>query len=161
MSPGLYYQYLSSAKFHTNHFLHALGNPPGTSHSTRATIVSLSRPLYWLNGKKTYQNIARYFEPARYEFKIVRSFWNLTDVSEPVLQNRFSLSRHRDNLTYLPYCRIYALKNWVSNGSDNGLSPVWCQAITWTNAGLLLTWPIWTNFVEIQIKIQFIFIHEN
>ena len=32
---------------------------------------------------------------------------------------------------------IYASGNWVSNGSDNGLSPVRRQAITWTNTDSL------------------------
>ena len=27
------------------------------------------------------------------------------------------------------------------NGSDNGLSPGWCQAIIWTSAGILLIGP--------------------
>ena len=34
-------------------------------------------------------------------------------------------------------------------GSDNGLSPDRRQAIIWTNAGLLLIWPLGTNFSEI------------
>ena len=37
-------------------------------------------------------------------------------------------------------------------GSDNGLSPGWRQAIIWTNAGILLTGPLETNFSEILIK---------
>ena len=44
--------------------------------------------------------------------------------------------------------------NWVSVGLGNGLSPVWRQAITWTNAGLLSIGPLGTNFSGIQIKIQ-------
>ena len=39
-------------------------------------------------------------------------------------------------------------------GSDNGLSPAWCQAIIWTNAGILLIGPLGTNFSEILIEIQ-------
>ena len=39
-------------------------------------------------------------------------------------------------------------------GSDNGLSHGWCQAIIWTNAGILLIGPIGTNFSEILIRIQ-------
>ena len=39
-------------------------------------------------------------------------------------------------------------------GSDNGLSPGWCQAIIWTNAGILLIGPLGTNFSEILIEIQ-------
>ena len=38
-------------------------------------------------------------------------------------------------------------------GSDNGLSPGRCQAIIWTNAWILLTGPLWTNFSKILIKI--------
>ena len=37
-------------------------------------------------------------------------------------------------------------------GSDNGLLPGRCQAIIWTNAGLLLIEPIGTNFCEILIE---------
>ena len=33
-------------------------------------------------------------------------------------------------------------------GSDNGLSPGRRQAIIWTNAGILLIWPLGTNFSE-------------
>ena len=39
-------------------------------------------------------------------------------------------------------------------GSDNGLSPGQCQAIIWTNAGILLIWPLGTKFSEILIKIH-------
>ena len=38
-------------------------------------------------------------------------------------------------------------------GSDNGLPLGWCQAIIWTNAGILLIRPLRTNFREILIKI--------
>ena len=34
-------------------------------------------------------------------------------------------------------------------GSDYGLSPGQRQAIIWTNAGILLIWPLETNFSEI------------
>ena len=39
----------------------------------------------------------------------------------------------------------YASVNWVSIGSDNGLSPDRCQAVIWTNAGILLFGPLGTN----------------
>ena len=39
-------------------------------------------------------------------------------------------------------------------GSDNGLSPGRRQAIIWTNAGISLTGPLWTNSSEILIGIQ-------
>ena len=39
-------------------------------------------------------------------------------------------------------------------GSDNGLSPGRRQAIIWTNDGILLIWPLETNFSEILIEIR-------
>ena len=39
-------------------------------------------------------------------------------------------------------------------GSDNGLSPGWCQAIIWTNAGILLIGPLGISFSEILIAIH-------
>ena len=39
-------------------------------------------------------------------------------------------------------------------GLDNGLSPGRPQAIIWTNAGILLTEPLGTNFREILIAIE-------
>ena len=39
-------------------------------------------------------------------------------------------------------------------GSDNGLTPHRCKAIIRTNAGILLTGPLGTNFSEILIKIH-------
>ena len=47
---------------------------------------------------------------------------------------------------------IYAsLIRWIIIGSGNGLSPVRCQAITWTNADLLSIESIGTSFSEIMI----------
>ena len=62
------------------------------------------------------------------------------------------------------YQKITFLTHWgrvthicVSNitiiGSDNGLSPGWHQAITWTNAGILSIGTLGTNFSEILIEI--------
>ena len=39
-------------------------------------------------------------------------------------------------------------------GSDNGLAPGRCQAIIWTNDGMLSIGPLGTNFSEILIGIQ-------
>ena len=38
--------------------------------------------------------------------------------------------------------------------SDNGFCTGQYQAIIWTNAGILLTWPLGTNFSEMLIKIH-------
>ena len=53
-----------------------------------------------------------------------------------------------------PHYRIYASMNWVSIGSNNGLSPDRRQAIIWTNAGILLIGRLGTNFIEILIEIH-------
>ena len=39
-------------------------------------------------------------------------------------------------------------------GSDNGLSPGRRQAIIWTNSGMLLIWPLGTNFSEMLIEVH-------
>ena len=60
-------------------------------------------------------------------------------------------------LTHLFRVCIYASVKWVSIGSGNGLSPIRCQAITWTNADLLSIGPLGTNFSDIWIKCNFSF----
>ena len=46
-------------------------------------------------------------------------------------------------------CTTYMSVNCVRIGSENGLLPVGCQAITWTNAGLLSIELLGTHFSEI------------
>ena len=55
--------------------------------------------------------------------------------------------------TVQPICHICVSKLTII-GSQNGLLPGRCQAIIWTNAGILLIWPFQTNFSEISIDIQ-------
>ena len=69
---------------------------------------------------------------------------------------------------YIYFChcgvnRVLIHWGWVTHicvgklttiGSDNGLPPGRCQAIIWTNAGILFTGPLGTNPSEILIKIQ-------
>ena len=64
----------------------------------------------------------------------------------------------------LPQCQLthwgrvtcICVSNATSNGSDNGLSPGWRQAIIRTNAGILLPviWTLGTKFSEIIGKIH-------
>ena len=55
-----------------------------------------------------------------------------------------------DFLTHLPLVPyIYASVNRVNIGSDNALSPIRCQAIIKTNAGLLSIRPLGTYFSAI------------
>ena len=48
----------------------------------------------------------------------------------------------------------YVPVNYVIIGSDNCLSFIQCQAIIWTNAGVLFIGPLATNFRENQIEIR-------
>ena len=66
--------------------------------------------------------------------------------------NEISLHFHSKLIS--PLYHIYASVNWVSTGSDNALSPIWCQAIILTNAGSLSIGLLGTKFSEILIKIQ-------
>ena len=50
-------------------------------------------------------------------------------------------------VTHICVCKLTII------GSDNGLSPDRRQAIIWTNAGILLIWPLGTNFSEMLIEI--------
>ena len=51
----------------------------------------------------------------------------------------------------------YLSEDRVIAGSDNGLSPVRCQSMTWTNAELFCIGPSWISFNEISIKTQICF----
>ena len=96
---------------------------------------------------------------------------------DKVIDNRLQLNPGRISLTRWglnkrPEQNSCHLSHWgqvthicVSNlpiiGSDNDLAPGWCQAIIWTNAGLLLIWSLGTNFGEIFKQNSYIFIQEN
>ena len=56
-------------------------------------------------------------------------------------------------LTHWGQVRHICVNKLTIIGSDNGLSPGQCQAIIWTNAGILLIGPLGTNFSEILIEI--------
>ena len=77
-------------------------------------------------------------------------------------------SQYEDHIFIQPWHYLYMLNRPLTHwgrvthicvgkltiiGSDNGLSPGRCQAIIWTNAGILLIRPLGTNFSEILIKI--------
>ena len=57
-----------------------------------------------------------------------------------------------DPLTHWGRVTHICVGNLTIIGPDNGLSPGRCQAIIWTNAGILLIEPLRTNFSEISIK---------
>ena len=74
--------------------------------------------------------------------------------------NPVSINGPRRKLDVLPLLTHWGrvthicVNNVTIIGSDNGLLPVRCQAIIWTNAGVLLIWPLGTNFDEILIEIR-------
>ena len=55
---------------------------------------------------------------------------------------------HWDRVTHICVSKL------TSIGSDNDLSPGRRQASFWTNAGILLIWPLETNFSEILIELH-------
>ena len=66
----------------------------------------------------------------------------------------WSALTYTDALTHWGRVTHICVGKLINIGSDNGLSPVRRQAIIWTNAGILLTGPLGTNFGEILIEIQ-------
>ena len=64
------------------------------------------------------------------------------------------IGRCRRDIYSSPLSATYMPANWVIIASDNGLSPIWHQAIILTNTGLLSVGPQGTNFSAILIKIQ-------
>ena len=64
------------------------------------------------------------------------------------INRSFLLLTHWGRVTHI------CVGNLTIIGSDNGLSPGRRQAISWTNAGLLLIGPLGTNFSEILFGIQ-------
>ena len=58
------------------------------------------------------------------------------------------------NLNSFPHLLHICIGKLVIIGSGNALSPVQCQAITWTNADLLSFGSLGINFSKILIKIQ-------
>ena len=59
-----------------------------------------------------------------------------------------------DTLTHWGQVTHICVGNLTIIGSDNGLSPSRCQAITWTKVGILLIGPLGTNFSEMLMEIH-------
>ena len=86
------------------------------------------------------------------------SWWKIVSKMYP-----YSERRLRDIFSWWTCTRH---SGWITNdslrrvthkciiGSDNGLAPGRCQAIIWTNAEILINWPLGTNFSEILIEMR-------
>ena len=57
--------------------------------------------------------------------------------------------------------RLYASMDCVIIGPCNGLVPVWCQAIIWSNTDLYLIRSKRTNFGDIRITVRYFFLHKK
>ena len=60
----------------------------------------------------------------------------------------------KPSLTHWGQVMHICISKLIIIGSDNGLSPGWCQAIIWTNAGILLIPTLGSNFSVILSKIH-------
>ena len=84
--------------------------------------------------------------------KFVPSSW--FDAVRGLDQNRVWLRKGNKPITHWGRVTHICVSKLVIVGSDNGLSPGRRQAIIWTNGGIVLIWPLWTNFSEISIDIH-------
>ena len=64
------------------------------------------------------------------------------------------LQIHLFRIHYSGNASMFNSAKWSIIGSDNGLLPVYRQAIAWTNIGIMLIWSLGMDFSEILIKIQ-------
>ena len=74
--------------------------------------------------------------------------------SSPSTKNQYLHSIYLHGLTHWGLVAHICVNNLTIIGSDNGFSPGRPQVITWNNAGILLTWHLETNNIEILIKIH-------
>ena len=113
-------------------------------------------------------------------FKLITRLWFFSECLRALYRNRInnfrkglwcygplvflsvSIYRHINNVhKYDPCVNNFNINSidssssliWVSIGSGNGLSPLRCQAIAWTNAAILSIGLLGTNFSEIWIKL--------
>ena len=81
---------------------------------------------------------------------------NRTFSIRSLTMNRSIGKSHSQNICLTHWGRVthICVGNLTIIGSDNGLSPGRCQAISWTNIGILLIGPLGTNFSEMLIEIH-------
>ena len=92
-------------------------------------------------------------------FYFIMSPWLFCHIIKTTPKSHFHISglfgvESLSQLTHWGRVTHICVSNLTIIGSDNGLSSGRCQAIIWTNAGILLIGPLGTNFSEILIEIQ-------
>ena len=80
--------------------------------------------------------------------------WAITYTNVDTVVCHRTVSLGCNDLTHWGRVRHICVSKLTIIGSDNGLSPGRCQAIIWTNAGILLIWTLGTNFNEILSEIH-------
>ena len=101
-------------------------------------------PCYWWDPT---EHISVKFELKYIDLHTRKSIWKCR------LHNRGHFASASMYSTHLPLVSHICVSGWVIIGKGNGLSPFRRQAITWTNAGLLLIALMGTNLSEIWIGI--------
>ena len=94
-----------------------------------------------------------------WRYNVTSSFigWAHTQNGRWILQKKHHSIIWCHSLTHWGRATYICVGKLTIIGSDNGLSPERRQAIIWTNAGILLTGPLGTNFSEYLIGIQTFF----
>ena len=92
--------------------------------------------------------LTQFLEPSCFNSQLIDQ-----SVSQSTSQS-INLSRSVNQLTHWGRVTHICVGYLTIIGSDNGLSPGWRQAITWTNVGILLIGPLGTNFSEMLIGIH-------
>ena len=127
------------------------GNSPVTGGFPSQRPVTRSFDVFFdlrLNKRLSKQSRCWWFETP------LCSLWRHSLVMYPkfVLHLDYTHS-HNPCLTHWDQVTHICVSKLTIIGSENGLSPDRRQAIIWTNAGILLLWPLRTNFSEILIEI--------
>ena len=78
---------------------------------------------------------------------------NYTEANFNLRRHGYFMSNLCLQLTHWGRVTHICVNEIIIIGSDNGSSPGRRQAIIWTNAGILLTGPLWTSFSEILIEL--------
>ena len=95
-------------------------------------LCTLNLCVRWIDLNILYMYICIHIFPEWKQINLLTSYFDCSSASEATVGSMLSKSV----LTYWGQVNCFII------ASDNGLSPVRCQAITWTNAGLFVNWPL-------------------
>ena len=110
--------------------------------------LSWTRKMYQRDNFDDMACVTRLYQTKIHQLTAKCPCWNVRFIPQTSNVSNFWALTHWGRVT--PIC----VGEIIIIGSDNGLSPDRCQAIIWTNAGLLSIEPLQTYFSENLIKIQ-------